>query len=215
MANLNKEKKYHYIYKTTNLKNGKFYVGMHSTNKLNDGYLGSGYKLRRSINKHCRENFKLEILEFFDTREDLINREKELINESLLKDPMCMNLVFGGNGGFISVDGYKKGAKRMNQIVWTNPEYRKKKSEWKSEHNIKLWKEGKLKTNPWPKGNPLSDETKRKIGEANKIKQSGSANSQFGSQWITNGEQNKKIKMMGIVPSGWKLGRTSKKDLNG
>jgi hypothetical protein len=91
MANLNKEKKYHCIYKTINQINGKFYIGMHSTNKLNDGYLGSGYKLRRSINKHGRENFKIEYLEFFDTRENLINREKELINDTLLKDPMCMN----------------------------------------------------------------------------------------------------------------------------
>jgi Zn-finger domain-containing protein len=207
MANLNKEKKYHFIYKTTNLKNGKFYVGMHSTNKLDDGYLGSGTRLRRSIRKNGKENFKLEILEFFSDRSSLVEREKQLVNESLLKDPMCMNMCVGGEGGFISVDGYKKGAKRMNEIVWANPEYRKKKSEWKSEHNIKLWKEGKLKTNPWPKGKPLSDETKRKIGEANSLKQRGSSNSQFGTCWITNGIENKKIKKTDLIPNGWKNGR--------
>jgi Zn-finger domain-containing protein len=207
MANLNKAKKYHFIYKTTNLKNGKFYVGMHSTNKLDDGYLGSGTRLRRSIRKNGKENFKLEILEFFSDRSSLVEREKQLVNESLLKDPMCMNMCVGGEGGFISVDGYKKGAKRMNEIVWANPEYRKKKSEWKSEHNIKLWKEGKLKTNPWPKGKPLSDETKRKIGEANSLKQRGSSNSQFGTCWITNGIENKKIKKTDLIPNGWKNGR--------
>jgi hypothetical protein len=211
MANLNKEKKYHFVYKTTNLKNGKFYVGMHSTNKLDDGYLGSGTRLIRSIRKNGKENFKLEILEFFSDRNSLVEKEKQLVNESLLKDPMCMNMCIGGEGGFISIDGCRKGAKRMNEIVWADPEYRKRRSEWKSHHNKKLWEEGKLKLNPWPKGKRLSDDTKRKISEANKIKQSGSSNSQFGSHWITNGEQNKKIKMMGIVPSGWKLGRTLKK----
>ena len=207
MANLNKEKKYHYIYKTINQINGKFYIGMHSTNKLNDGYLGSGYKLRRSINKHGRENFKIEYLEFFDTRENLINREKELINDTLLKDPMCMNLVFGGNGGFISVDGYKKGAKRMNEIVWANPEYRKRKSEWKSKQNKILWQTGKLKyVDNWT-GRKHTNETKIKIGKINSTKQTGESNSQFGTCWITNGTENKKIKKTEKLPKGWEFGR--------
>ena len=99
MTNLNSQKKYHYIYKTTNLINGKFYVGMHSTNNLKDGYLGSGKKLRYSIRKYGIEKFKIEYLEFFNNRIDLANREKQLVNEDLLKDPMCMNLKNGGNGG--------------------------------------------------------------------------------------------------------------------
>ena len=69
------QKKYHYIYKTTNLKNGKFYVGMHSSDNLNDGYLGSGTRLRRSIRKNGKENFKIEILEFFPNRLSLSLRE--------------------------------------------------------------------------------------------------------------------------------------------
>lgn len=34
-------KKYNYVYKTTNSINGRFYYGVHSTDDLNDGYLGS------------------------------------------------------------------------------------------------------------------------------------------------------------------------------
>lgn len=34
--------KYYFIYKTTNLINSKIYIGQRSTNKIDDGYLGSG-----------------------------------------------------------------------------------------------------------------------------------------------------------------------------
>jgi len=203
-----KEKQYHFIYKTTNQINGKFYVGMHSTDNLNDGYIGSGYKLRRSINKHGKENFKLEILEYLPNRSSLKVREKELVNEDLLKDPLCMNLVFGGNGGFISVDGYKKGAKKMLDIIWNDDDFRKRKSEWKSKQNKILWETGKLKYKDNWTGKTHSKETKKKIGQANKIKQSGSANSQFGTCWITNGTENKKINKTDFhLYKEWKLGR--------
>ena len=77
MANRCVNKKYHYLYKTTNLVNGKYYYGMHSTNNLNDGYLGSGSYLRNAIHKHGKDNFKREIIEMFDKREDLANAEKD------------------------------------------------------------------------------------------------------------------------------------------
>ncbi len=56
-------KKYNYVYVTTNLINGAQYVGDHSTNNLNDDYLGSGKYLFRSIKKYKKkiliENFRI------------------------------------------------------------------------------------------------------------------------------------------------------------
>jgi len=69
---------HHFLYRTTNLINGKFYIGIHSTGNISDGYLGSGTYLKRSIKKYGKENFKLEILEFFETRDLLIEAERKI-----------------------------------------------------------------------------------------------------------------------------------------
>lgn len=70
---------YHYVYKTTNLKNGKFYVGKHSTKNLNDGYLGSGTELLNAINKHGKANFKTEVLYFCETEEEARKLESAIV----------------------------------------------------------------------------------------------------------------------------------------
>jgi hypothetical protein len=216
-----REKKYHYIYKTTNLKNGRFYVGMHSTDNLNDGYLGSGTKLRRSIRKNGKENFKLEILEFLTDRSSLQFREKELVNEDLLKDPMCMNLIIGGKGGF-TLEATKNGRKKTDELlrkkygenfrsIVSKKFYNNITIEERIEITRKI-KEGQIKSNfDWGstfRGKHHNDLSKRKIGEANSIKQSGSSNSQFGTCWITNGTENKKIKKTDSIPDEWAIGRT-------
>jgi hypothetical protein len=206
---MRKEKQHHYIYKTTNLKNGKFYVGMHSTDNLNDGYLGSGTRLRRSIRRNGIENFKIEYLEFFDNRTDLTNREKELVNEELLKDPMCMNLKPGGTGGLVDemhAINLKKGASKWSKAKWQIEEYRSKITEVLRNNIIKSHRLGKINYDTFT-GKTHSEETKRKIGEANSLIQKGEGNSQFGTCWITNGTENKKIKKTDELPKGWSLGR--------
>lgn len=49
------------IYRTTNLINGKTYVGLDTRNK--PSYLGSGIAIKNAIAKYGKENFKKEILE--------------------------------------------------------------------------------------------------------------------------------------------------------
>ena len=90
---------YHYIYKTTNIVNNKYYIGMHSTNNLDDGYIGSGTVLAKSIRKYGKENFVKEILEYFTDRDSLRKREGEIVNEDFVNDKMCMNVRLGGEKG--------------------------------------------------------------------------------------------------------------------
>ena len=74
-----------------------YYIGMHSTFNLDDGYLGSGKILGHSIEKYGKESHAKEILEYLESRELLTIRERELVNEQIIKDPKSMNIVLGGN----------------------------------------------------------------------------------------------------------------------
>lgn len=91
-------RKYHIIYKTTCLTTGRYYIGMHSTDNLDDGYLGSGVRLNRSVKKYGKQQHTREILEILPTRQAASDREKELITEELRADPMCLNCGVGGLG---------------------------------------------------------------------------------------------------------------------
>ena len=212
------KKKYHYLYKTTNLINNKYYCGMHSTSNLEDGYLGSGLKLRCSIRKYGKENFKLEILEFFDDREKLIEAEIKLITEELIDDEFCMNLMNGGSGGNagFSTEQYREwaslGGKKAMQKIQNDPELKIKFTKIYSDTLKRTHKEGKIKYGTFI-GKNHTEETKNKIGSANSKKQQGKLNSQYGTCWITNSVENKKIKIEELenyISLGWIKGRKIK-----
>lgn len=92
-------KLYNYFYKITNNLNGHFYYGVHSTDDLEDGYMGSGVRLHYAYKQYGIENFTKEILKFFDSKEEAYKYEAEIVNEELVKDENCYNLAFGGQGG--------------------------------------------------------------------------------------------------------------------
>jgi hypothetical protein len=92
------ERKFHYIYKITR-EDGKFYIGRHSTDDLDDTYFGSGQRLWKSIKKHGKEKHSKEILEFLPNLKSLKLREAELVDQDALANPLCMNLTRGGDGG--------------------------------------------------------------------------------------------------------------------
>lgn len=93
-------KKYHYFYKITNIVNGKYYYGIHSTDDIDDGYNGSGLRLHEAYKKYGVRNFKKEILKTFETRKEASEYEKTIVNENEVSSDKCYNLTTGGDKGF-------------------------------------------------------------------------------------------------------------------
>ena len=89
---------YHFIYKTTNLINGKIYIGAHSTDNINDSYLGSGSILHKAITKYGRESFQREIIHFCETSDELYQLEREIVNEEFIARDDVYNVTLGGGG---------------------------------------------------------------------------------------------------------------------
>lgn len=150
-----KEKKYHFIYKTTNLLSGKYYYGLHSTNDLDDGYLGSGRRLRYSINKYGKENHKREIIEFCKNRKELICREREIVTLNEIAKEECMNLIVGG-----ATKGHSLSTREKISLSKKGVPLSEKHKKSLSKSNAKYWL-----------GKSRSDEVKLKVSIANKGKQ--------------------------------------------
>ena len=91
---------YYTIYKTTNLINDKIYVGYHSTEDINDSYLGSGKLLKQAIKKYGENNFKRDILYVFPTKEEALLKESEIVNEAFIYSESNYNIKLGGEGGW-------------------------------------------------------------------------------------------------------------------
>lgn len=99
-----KKHKYHYFYKITNKINNHFYYGIHSTDNVNDGYMGSGTLIKMAYSKYGTENFEKEIVRFFNTREEASQYESEIVSETTIKDSSCYNMITGGDKVFPCID---------------------------------------------------------------------------------------------------------------
>jgi hypothetical protein len=96
----NSNKKYYYFYKIVNLKNEKYYYGVHSAKYLDDNYRGSSKQLIKDIKEHGVSFFKKYILKFFETSEDMYEYEKKIVTKDVVLNKNCYNMHTGGNGSW-------------------------------------------------------------------------------------------------------------------
>lgn len=225
--------KIHYtVYKVTNKKNGKVYIGTHKTKNLDDGYMGSGKYLKRSIEKHGLDNFTKEILFDFETPEEMYQKEAKLVTEDFIAEENTYNLKVGGFGGFDFVnktaskyenalrEGRKLGRKitdeRYKNIYGVTNISQVPDIKEKMRSSLqKAYADGKLDHLNKYRGQPHTEESKRKISNSNKDKRTGKENSQYGTCWIKHDalEKNHRIPKSCIddwIGEGWLRGRNMK-----
>lgn len=192
-----REKKYHYIYKTTCLITNKFYVGMRSTDRLDDDYLGSGKILGYSVAKHGKENHRKEILEYLPTREALQLREAELVDREMLDHPLNMNLKYGGDGGGFLAEanktngfhlaGWKSMSKEKDHVASARKIWER--------HREKMIKVVQVGQAAMTNAAASEEANKKRIATfAERQHAQGEKNSQFGTCWVYNQEHTLKIK---------------------
>ena len=177
------KRKYHYIYKI-NRDDGRYYIGMHSTDNLEDGYFGSGKRITRSVKKYGIDRHSKEILEFCSSRQHLKEREKQLVTEDVRNDPLCMNIALGGGGGFVN-NAHKQ--RFINSPRTSGLRGTIKASEISRKSGETRRKNGTTSKGVDWTGKKHTDQTKSKMSASMKGRYDKENNPQFGKSWVTNG----------------------------
>lgn len=99
------------VYCTTNNVNNKIYVGVHGTEDpdIFDGYIGCGVNINRrkswelskepfprAVAKYGPESFTRRIIKIFDTQEEALELESEIVNDEFIKREDTYNIALGG-----------------------------------------------------------------------------------------------------------------------
>ena len=90
---------YGYIYKITNLINEKKYIGKHKSASFDKDYFGSGKIIKQAVKKEGKENFRIDIIEWCENKEQLNEAEKYWIKfYDAQKSEEYYNIASGGEG---------------------------------------------------------------------------------------------------------------------
>lgn len=221
------------VYKITNKLNGKIYIGAHKTSDLDDDYMGSGTYLKRAQEKYGIENFEKEILEVFESSEEMFAMEAILVNADFVKGTDNYNLKEGGLGGFdhlncdfglMSERGKKNGnmnvlSGQLEQARENCKWLRENDTEWYNEFcsNMSIGQQRRYNNGGSGSftGKTHSDETKKQMRDSHKGMHEGEKNSQFGSMWIHSltekvSKKIKKDELQTYEDLGWIKGRKMK-----
>lgn len=89
------------VYKTTDTKTDRIYIGVDSIN--NPAYFGSGTEIKQIMSEGRISDLRKEILFIFDTVEEAFAKESEIVTEDFIKQDNVMNIALGGVWGSYSI----------------------------------------------------------------------------------------------------------------
>lgn len=163
------DKPYGFIYITTNIINGKRYLGQKKFDDRWQSYLGSGEILKKAIKKYGKENFARNIIDIAYSDDELSQKEYDYsVFFNVVESDDWYNLVYGGS----TINGYKfseEQRKHMSEIRRgeRHPLYGKFHTD-ETKEKIRTALKGKyVGENHHNYGKQLSEETKYKISKAN------------------------------------------------
>jgi len=177
------DKKFHYLYKVTHKASGRIYIGIHSTDDLDDRYFACGtYRaadpkiqdwsrsnhafenpnhIVNSLIKYGPDAFTREILKYRDSREEILALEAEIVDEDFVKKKSTFNQRSGGQGSFFS-DATRE------LISKNNPMHRDEVRKKVSEAGKERWTDEKKQQ--LSRNNPMyHDENLRKLSGENSV----------------------------------------------
>ena len=165
------------VYLTTNLTNGKKYIGSHATEDINDGYLGSGRIFLKALQKYGKENFKREILHECEN----IHQARKLEAPNIIKYktlvPKGYNVNENGGWGYNGITHGPLTRKRISEALKGKPcpEERRKR--------ISISCKGIQAGEKHPFwGKKHSEETLQKISQSRKGQHAGEKHHYFGKE---------------------------------
>lgn len=189
----------YYVYRTTNLINGKYYIGKHASTDFDPNYLGSGLKIKNAIRKYGKSNFKVEVIKTFINEEEAFNFEKQII-ETVLGNPDCYNIVDGGKG-FTSRAGKRASDKAKEKGIF-------------GFRTLPRQKFLEIASSGGKAGSKSCQESgKGLFGMTYEDRSKWSTENNKDRQWITNGNIDLRIKKSEPMPEGFYIGR-SKLDMS-
>lgn len=181
-----------YVYLTTNLVNGKQYVGQHLSDSFDKGYKGSGVYIKRAFNKYGWNNFDCKVICWCSTQTQLNEAEDNYIKLIGTMSPNGYNLKGGGANGRNSAEARKNMSKSRRKYLkskngkeccakisntlkkyYESEENRKKQSiaaqkYFENEENRKKQSEAHKGQVSWNKGKKASEESRKNMSKAQK-----------------------------------------------
>ncbi len=114
---------YRFIYVQINYKTGEYYIGKVNRKRWKEveRYQGSGLLFTNKYKKH-EDEFAQYYIAACETQKETEELEAIIVDEELLKDKNCLNLVRGGGGTNEHYDKEKR-SRRQKEIMRSHPEF--------------------------------------------------------------------------------------------